>query len=207
MRAGIEGANAGATEAEIAAHAESAIRFAGAEISFTTIVGSGPRTALTTFLPSGRQPEAHDIVVLDCGARVSGYHGDMCRAIVIGGPDAEQRRMLDAVAAGVRAGGDAAHAGATVGSVHHAARNAVADAGYGDAFWGYYMPHGAGAAQHEMPLGLAHEGMLLEAGMVLCIEPGLAIPGVGGIVLEQMIQVSPDGPEVLNALPLELWET
>jgi len=207
MRAGIEGAKAGATELEIAAHAESAIRFAGAEISFTTIVGSGPRTALTTFLPTGRRPETHDFVVLDCGARVNGYHGDMCRAIVIGGPNPEQRRMLEAVAAGVRAGGAAAHPGATVGSVHHAARNAVAAAGYGDAFWGYYMPHGAGAAQHEMPLGLAHEGMQLEAGMVLCIEPGLAISGVGGIVLEQMIHVSPEGPEVLNALPLELWET
>jgi Xaa-Pro aminopeptidase len=207
MRAGIEGAKAGATEAEIAAHAESAIRFAGAEISFTTIVGSGSRTALTTFLPSARRPETHDIVVLDCGARVSGYHGDMCRAIVIGGPDPDQRHMLEAVAAGVRAGSAAAHPGVAVGSVHHAARNAVAGAGYGDAFWGYYMPHGAGAAQHEMPLGLAHEDMLLEPGMVLCIEPGHAIPGVGGIVLEQMIHVGAEGPEVLNALPIELWET
>lgn len=207
MRAGIEGARGGATEVEIAASAESAIRFAGAEISFTTIVGSGPRTALTTFLPRGRRPATHDIVVLDCGARVSGYHGDMCRAVVIGGPDREQRRMLEAVAAGVSAGTEAAHPGETVGSVHLAARTAIADAGYGDAFWGYYMPHGAGAAQHEMPLGLAHGDMLLEAGMVLCIEPGIAIPGVGGIVLEQMIHVGLNGAEVLNALPLELWET
>ena len=207
MRAGIEGARGGATEVEIAAHAESAIRFAGAEISFTTIVGSGPRTALTTLLPSGRRPDAHDIVVLDCGARVSGYHGDMCRAVVIGGPDREQRRMLEAVAAGVRAGTAAAHPGATVRSVQVAARTAIADAGYGDAFWGYYMPHGAGAAQHEMPLGLAHADMLLEAGMVLCIEPGISIPGVGGIVLEQMIHVGSNGAEVLNTLPLELWET
>ena len=207
MRAGIEGARGGATEVEIAAYAESAIRFAGAEISFTTIVGSGPRTALTTFLPSGRRPQTRDIVVLDCGARVNGYHGDMCRAIVIGGPDREQRRMLEAVAAGVRAGTQAAHPGATVGNVQLAARTAIADSGYGDAFWGYYMPHGAGAAQHEMPLGLVHADMLLEEGMVLCIEPGIAIPGVGGIVLEQMIHVGQDGAEVLNDLPLELWDT
>lgn len=207
MRAGIEGARGGATEVEIAACAESAIRFAGAEISFTTIVGSGPRTALTTFLPTGRRPAAHDIVVLDCGARVSGYHGDMCRAVVIGGPDREQRRMLDAVAAGVRAATATARPGASVSSVQLAARSTIADAGYGDAFWGYYMPHGAGAAQHEMPIGLAHGDMLLEAGMVLCIEPGIAIPGIGGIVLEQMIHVGSNSAEVLNALPLDLWDT
>jgi Xaa-Pro dipeptidase len=69
------------------------------------------------------------------------------------------------------------------------------------------MPHGAGAAQHEMPIGLAHGDMLLEAGMVLCIEPGIAIPGIGGIVLEQMIHVGSNGAEVLNALPLDLWNT
>jgi Xaa-Pro aminopeptidase len=68
------------------------------------------------------------------------------------------------------------------------------------------MPHGAGAGQHETPLGLADGEMPLRSGMVLCIEPGIAVAGVGGVVLEQMIGITKDGCEVMNKLPLELWE-
>ncbi len=205
MAAGLAAAREGATELDVAAAAESAIRHAGAEISFTTIVGSGPRTALTTFLPSSRVMIEGDLVVLDCGARVAGYHGDMCRAIVVGPPSAEQRRILEATRDAVNAAIEAARPGVTVRKVQQRAREAVERAGLGEHWWGYYMPHGAGAAQHEMPIGLRHGDMRLEPGMVLCIEPGIAVHGVGGVVLEQMILVTEDEAEVLTQLPLELW--
>jgi Xaa-Pro aminopeptidase len=206
MRAGLELADGGATEIEMVAAAESVIRAHGAELAFTTVAGSGPRTGLSTFLPDGRTIGEGDLVVLDLGARVAGYHGDMCRAVVRGTPDEAQRRMLEAATDAVGRAIDAMRPGATVGEVHHAARAAVEDAGLGERFWGYYMPHGIGAGQHEMPLGLGDAGFELREGVVVCVEPGIALPGVGGVVLEQMVAVTADGAEVLNELPLELWE-
>jgi Xaa-Pro aminopeptidase len=107
----------------------------------------------------------------------------------------------------VQAGIDAARSGARVADVQGAARRVADDAGFGDSWWGSYMPHGAGAAQHEPPLGLDHADMRLREGMVLCIEPGVAVPNVGGVVIEQMIHVTDDRAEVMNHLPLEAWES
>jgi Xaa-Pro aminopeptidase len=205
MRAGLELIERGATEIEMVAAAESAIRSSGAELAFTTVAGSGPRTGLSTFLPQARTIEPGDLVVLDLGARVAGYHGDMCRAVVRGAPDETQRAMLEGARDAVVAAVAAMRPGATVGAVHHAAREAVEDAGLGERFWGYYMPHGIGAGQHEMPLGLGDADFELREGVVVCVEPGIAIPGTGGVVLEQMVAVTSDGAEVLNDLPLELW--
>lgn len=206
LAAGVAAMVEGAAEFEVAAAAECAIRSEGAELSFTTVMGAGPRTALTTFLPTDRRLARGDIAVLDCGARVAGYHGDMCRSSVVGRASAEQRRILDAAKAAVEAGIRAARPGATVRDLHEAAKAAAVSAGFGESWWGSYMPHGAGAGQHETPLGLADGEMPLRAGMVLCIEPGIAVAGVGGVVLEQMIGITEDGCEVMNELPLELWE-
>ena len=145
--------------------------------------------------------------MLDCGARVSGYHGDMCRSTVVGEPDARQLRMLEAVRSGILAGIEAARPGAMVNDIHHAAKAAVTEAGFGDAWWGDYMPHGIGAGQHEAPIGLPDGDVVLRPGMCLCVEPGVGVTGVGGVILEQMIEITPDGHRVLNTLPLALWET
>jgi Xaa-Pro aminopeptidase len=205
MAAGLRAAQEHATEVQVATAAESAIRAEGAEISFTTVAGSGPRTALTTFLPSDREIASGDLVVLDCGARVAGYHGDMCRAIVVGGPDPQQLRLLEAARDAVAAATQAARPGVKIRDVHTAARTAVEEAGLGEHFWGYYMPHGIGAGQHETPLGLQDADLVMDEGMVVCVEPGIAVPSVGGVVLEQMIAIGSDGAETLNTLPLELW--
>jgi Xaa-Pro aminopeptidase len=205
MAAGLQAAREDATELQVATAAENAIRAEGAEISFTTVAGSGPRTALTTFLPSERAIARGDLVVLDCGARVAGYHGDMCRAIAVGGPDPMQLRLLEAARDAVTVATQAARPGVKIRDVHTAARTAVEEAGLGEHFWGYYMPHGIGAGQHETPLGLHDGDLVMEEGMVVCVEPGIAVPGVGGVVLEQMIAIGSEGAETLNTLPLELW--
>ena len=206
MRAGLDLVAESALETEVAAAAEYAIRRAGAELSFATVMGAGPRTADATFFPQRRPMTAGEYVVLDCGARVEGYHGDMCRTVIVGPPSAEQRRVLEAVERCVHAAIAAARPGATVRDVHQAARRSVEASGYGDNWWGYYMPHGAGTGQHEIPAGLDDGDLVLVPGMVMCIEPGVALPGVGAVILEQMVVVGDGGAETLNALPLDLWD-
>lgn len=206
MRAGLDEVRDGGSEHAVVAAAEHAIRRAGAEIAFATVMGAGPRTAFATFFPSHRPMRRGDLAVLDCGARIEGYHGDMCRTVAIGGPDAVQRPMLEAVAESVRAATDAARPGARVADVNAAAHEAVRAAGFGDAWWGAFMPHGTGTGQHEMPHALADGELVLEPGMVMCIEPGIAVPDVGAVILEQMVLVGDAGAETLTALPLEMWD-
>jgi Xaa-Pro aminopeptidase len=205
MAAGLEAVADGAREVEVAAAAEHAIRRSGAELSFTTVAGAGPRTALGTFLPGDRPMRTCEAVVLDCGARVHGYHGDMCRTVAVGEPPSDLEQALQAVAAAVETAIAAARPGATVAELREAARGAVTAAGLGEAWWGEFMPHGAGTGQHEPPYGDRDPTCVLREGMVLCIEPGVLLPGRAGVVHEQMIAVTAGGAEVLNRLPLRMW--
>ena len=206
MAAGLAQIKDGAAEVDVAAAAEAVIRSAGAEPSFVTEMGSGPRTALGTFLPGGRTLSRGEFAVLDCGARVHGYHGDMCRTVVVGGANAEQARKLKAVEAAVGRAIDAIKPGATVGDIRDEAANAIADGGYGDNWWDAFMPHGNGAGQHERPNAKEHPDQELQEGMVLCIEPGITVADEGAVIIEQMIAVAADGAEVLNKLPTNMWE-
>ncbi len=206
MRAGLNQIKEDATELEVAAAAEGVIRRAGAEPSFVTEMGSGPRTAYGTFLPGRRRFSKGEIAVLDCGARLYGYHGDMCRTVVVGGPDDDQRHKLEAVQSSVEKSIAAIQPGVTVGDIRDVAAAAIADAGYGAYWWDAFMPHGNGAGQHEMPNAMDHPEVELQEGMVLCIEPGITIPGQGAIIVEQMVAVGPTGAEVLNQLPMNVWD-
>ena len=206
MAAGIAEVRPGVSEAEVAAKAEYSIRRTGAELSFVTVMGAGVRTAAATFFPQRRQMREGEYAILDCGARVEGYHGDMCRTVVVGGPSRRQRHVLETTAEAVRSAIDTARPGATVRDVHDAARSVVTAAGYEKSWWGYYMPHGFGTAQHEAPAGLRHGDMVLADGMVICVEPGILLAGEGAVILEQMVAVRATGPETMNELPLNLWE-
>jgi Xaa-Pro aminopeptidase len=193
MRAGLDTIREDATEQQVAAAAEGVIRGAGAEPSFVTEMGAGPRTALGTFLPGTHRLKNGEVAVLDCGARVWGYHGDMCRTVIVGGPNDAQTHLLEAVETAVHTSIAAAKPGATVGSIRDVAAQAIEDAGYGDHWWDAFMPHGNGAGQHEMPNAKEHPEVELQEGMVLCIEPGITVPGEGAFIIEQMIAVGSDG--------------
>jgi Xaa-Pro aminopeptidase len=206
MAAGLAQIKDGAAEVDVAAAAEAVIRSAGAEPSFVTEMGSGPRTALGTFLPGGRTLSRGEFAVLDCGARVHGYHGDMCRTVVVGGANSEQANKLRAVEAAVGRAVAAIKPGATVGDIRDEAAHAIADAGYGENWWDAFMPHGNGAGQHERPNAKEHPDQELHEGMVLCIEPGITVAEEGAVIIEQMIAVAADGAEVLNKLPTNMWE-
>lgn len=206
MEAGLRTIGEGRTEVEVAAAAEQVIRTAGAEPSFVTEMGAGPRTALGTFLPGLRRFERGQVAVLDCGARLHGYHGDMCRTVVVGGPDDEERAMLEAVARAVETATEAAKPGVTVGAVRDAAAATIEEAGFGEHWWDAFMPHGNGAGQHEPPNAKEHPDLPLREGMVLCIEPGITVPGKGAFILEQMVYIGENGAETLNRLPLDMWD-
>jgi Xaa-Pro aminopeptidase len=206
MLAGLERVRDGAREIEVAAAAEAVIRGAGAEPSFVTEMGSGPRLAYGTFLPGTRTLAGGELAVLDCGARVHGYHGDMCRTVVVGGPDGRQRAMLEAVERAVSDAIAVMAPGVTVGEVRDAAAESIAGSGFADNWWDAFMPHGNGAGQHEPPNAKEHPHLPLRDGMVLCIEPGITVPGEGAVIIEQMVTVTTDGAEVLNALPTDMWD-
>jgi Xaa-Pro aminopeptidase len=206
MEAGLRTIGEGRSEVEVAAAAEGVIRAAGAEPSFVTEMGAGPRTALGTFLPGQRRFERGQVAVLDCGARLHGYHGDMCRTVVVGGPGREERAMLEAVAHAVDAAIDAAKPGVTVGAVRDAAAAAIEERGYGEYWWDAFMPHGNGTGQHEPPNAKEHPNLPLQEGMVLCIEPGITVPGRGAFILEQMVLIRENGAEAFNQLPLDMWD-
>lgn len=196
----------GRSEAEIAASAEFTIRATGAELAFTTVMGSGPRTATGTFFPTARRVEAGDVLVLDCGARVEGYHGDMCRTVVVGPPTSVQRARLEAVALAVDLAVSSATPGVRIGDIQDAARQAIEDAGLGDYWWGYFMPHGAGTGQHEYPTGTSGRDEIVQEGMVLCIEPGITIPGEGAYILEDMVVIDRLRARKMASLRLDLWQ-
>lgn len=206
MEAGLRTIKEGSSEVEVAAAAEQVIRTAGAEPSFVTEMGAGPRTALGTFLPGQRRFERGQVAVLDCGARLYGYHGDMCRTVIVGGPDDGERAMLEAVAGAVGAATETAKPGVTVGAVRDAAAAAIKEAGFGEYWWDAFMPHGNGAGQHEPPNAKEHPDLPLREGMVLCIEPGITVPNKGAFILEQMVLIGEDGAETLNQLPLDMWD-
>jgi Xaa-Pro aminopeptidase len=205
MQAGLAEIRAGNTEMQAAAAAEAVIRAAGAEPSFVTEMGAGPRTAYGTFLPGANVFKDGDLAVLDCGARLHGYHGDMCRTVVVGTPDGRQQKMLEAVERAVTESIGAIRPGVTVGHIRDVAAASIADAGYADSWFDAFMPHGNGAGQHESPNAKEHPDLELQSGMVLCIEPGITISGEGAVIIEQMIAVTDDGAEVLNQLPTNMW--
>jgi Xaa-Pro aminopeptidase len=206
MRAGLAEIREGNTEVQAAAAAEAVIRAAGAEPSFVTEMGAGPRTAFGTFLPGMARFETGQIAVLDCGARLFGYHGDMCRTVVVGGPDERQRTWLEAVERSVEDALAAIRPGVTVGEVRDAAADSIAASGFAEYWWDAFMPHGNGVGQHEPPDAKQHPHVALQPGMVLCIEPGITVAGQGAIIIEQMIAVTDVGAEVFNQLPTNMWE-
>ena len=207
MRAGLAVTREGATEVEIAEAAESAIRSSGAEPSFITEIGSGARTAAGICLPTDRRIERGDIVTIDVGGMVEGYHGDMARALAIGGPNEMQRRLLEAVDSSHAAAVAAIRPGLTVRELNAIAADAVAKVGLSEYWSGDFMPHGLGTAQHEPPEGPKDFDMELRAGMVLAIEPVIVVPDVGGVIAEHMVVVTDGGVEELSEIPTDIWRS
>jgi len=198
----------GRTELDIAADIDHRLRRAGFERpAFDTIVASGPNSALPHAQPTERRVETSDLLLLDFGGVYGGYCSDLTRTLVVGTPAAAARTLYRAVADAQDAALAAVGPGVAADEVDGAARRVLAEHGLGEAF-GHATGHGLGLEIHEAPrLGpLRPAGPpadVLVPGMVVTIEPGAYVPGVGGVRIEDDVLVTEGGAERLTDVARE----
>ena len=177
----------GMTERQVAWELEKAMRDAGADsISFDTIVASGPNGALPHHRPSDKQIQDGEPVVIDMGARINGYCSDITRTIVVGKPDQQLDKVYHTVLDAQLNAIEEVRSGMTGHDADSLARTVIDAAGYGERF-GHSLGHGIGLAVHEVPVVGPRGGSILGKNMVFTIEPGIYIPGWGGVRIEDMV--------------------
>jgi Xaa-Pro aminopeptidase len=197
----------GRTEREIAADLEAALRRRGSEWHpFPTIVASGPRSALPHARTSGRAIEPGDWLLLDFGAQVDGYCADLTRTVVVGRrADERQRAIYELVQAAQRRALEHLRAGMTGREGDALAREVITERGFGHAF-GHSLGHGLGLEVHEAPRVAPTADAPLPLHAVVTVEPGVYLPGWGGVRLEDDIYLGPGGAECLSDNRTELVE-
>jgi Xaa-Pro aminopeptidase len=196
----------GVTEQAIAAAVDAAMREAGFERpAFETIVASGPNGALPHARPTGRVVMEQDGVLLDFGGVYDGYCVDLTRTLHIGPMPASFRRLFDAVREAQAAAIAEVRPGALPSAIDGAARQVLERHGLGEAF-GHGTGHGLGLEVHEEPRlsRLAAGGEPVQAGMIVTIEPGAYVAGIGGVRIEDDVLVIGGGCELLTHVPIEL---
>jgi Xaa-Pro aminopeptidase len=194
----------GNQEREVALELEFSMRRNGADnIAFDTIVVSGDRSALPHGRPSQKKIHKGDLVIIDFGVRYGGYYSDETRTFISGKPNRRQKEVYrivkdahDKAVSSVRPGMKAVELDAV-------ARGWIKDAGYGD-YFGHGTGHGVGLAVHEDPVIGPESEDVVEEGMVFTIEPGIYIPGWGGVRIEDMVLVTENGCEVLTDMSKEI---
>jgi Xaa-Pro aminopeptidase len=192
------------SEREFALELELSMRRRGASgNSFDPIVAAGPNGALPHARPTDRPIDAGELVVIDFGCIVDGYCSDMTRTVSVGDPGADARRLWDLVCESQRAGRAAVRAGVACSEVDRACRDVIVDAGLGDAFV-HGTGHGVGLEIHEAPRVAASARDTLEPALVVTVEPGVYLPGVGGVRIEDTLVVTADGSEPLTEFPKDL---
>lgn len=205
MDEGIRKVKPGMTEAELTAELEYLMRMHGADgPSFSTIVLSGEKAALPHGSPGDRKITTGDFLLIDMGVIKNGYCSDITRTFVIGEPTEEQQQIYDIVRRSNEAGIEASRAGVPLCSIDSAARKVIEDDGYGD-YFNNRVGHGVGIEVHEAPSVHAKNESLAEPGNVFTIEPGIYIPGYGGVRIEDIVHITEDGQaEVLTSFPKDL---
>jgi len=204
LQAAIDMIRPGVTEREVAETWERAMLAAGSEgPAFTTIVGSGPNSANPHHTTGDRRLHAGDLVILDGGARVGGYLSDITRTVAVGELSAEARRIYEVVHAANQAGIAAVQTGASGATVDAAARGVIEAAGLGEYFV-HRTGHGLGIEAHEPPYLHAASTTPLPQGSTFTVEPGVYVPGVGGVRIEDDVRLTAEGAEVLTSFPREL---
>jgi len=196
----------GVTEQQVARHLETILRRDGGDgLSFDPIVAFGENAAEPHHEPSHRMLEEGDVVTMDFGALSSGYHADMTRTVAFGEPAPELKKIHDAVRQAQQAGIDAVRQGVTGAEVDASARAVIDGAGYGDAFT-HGLGHGVGLEIHEGPRLSSHYADALPARSVVTVEPGIYVPGLGGVRIEDMVEVTDDGGRVVGTSTRDLIE-
>lgn len=191
----------GMTEDDAAARFERYVREEGGSgISFPSIIASGPWSAMPHARPRREPLEAGAPIVIDVGARYQGYCSDLTRTLVLGEADAQFREVYEVVYAAQQAAIAGVEPGMRAADAHELAHAVIRAAGYGEQF-GHGLGHGVGLAVHEDPyLGPSSEHVL-EEGMVFTIEPGIYVPGWGGVRIEDIVVLEDGKARVLSHAP------
>jgi Xaa-Pro aminopeptidase len=194
----------GRTEAQIAAHLEYQMRLLGADgNSFPTIVAADANASLPHAIPGSRKVRRNGIVLIDWGARGNGYCSDLTRVVGVGGMSAKMREVYQVVLEAQLAAIDAIAPGKALKDVDGIARRIIDKAGYGPQF-GHSLGHGIGLDIHEQPTLSPRSHGMLEPGHVVTVEPGIYLPGVGGVRIEDDVLVTARGGQVLSSLGKDL---
>ncbi len=197
---------AGMTETDLAAEIEYRMRRLGAEkAAFDTIVAAGKHGALPHAQPGSKKIQNGQLVLIDMGVMENGYASDMTRMVHLGPVPRKTKKLYQSVLEAQLAALDAVKAGATGAAVDRAARQVLKKEGLGKAFL-HSTGHGLGLEIHENPRIAKTSETVLEAGMAITIEPGIYLPGWGGIRIEDTVVVTASGCEVLTPTSKELRE-
>ena len=179
----IEQLHVGMTEFEISALVHYYSIAAGAEaMSFDTIVATGERSAMPHGRPTDRRVQVHEPILIDFGVQINGYQSDMTRVCFLGAPTDQMAHVYETVLSAHLAGIDAIRCGVVARDVDAAARRVIAEAGYGEYFT-HGLGHGIGMGG-DLPLLNTSGDIVLDNGMIMSCEPGVYIPGVGGVRIE-----------------------
>ncbi|MEM1445679.1 MAG: aminopeptidase P family protein [Planctomycetota bacterium] len=196
----------GLTEAQVAAHLEYRMRDLSADgVSFPSIVAADANAALPHAIPGSRKLRKGSLVLIDWGAKYRGYCSDMTRVIALGKMKPKLREIyqvcLDAQLLAI----DAIAPGRKLRDIDAVARQHIKNAGFGE-YFGHGLGHGIGLDIHEEPRlsPLAPKDGVLEPGHVVTVEPGIYLPGLGGVRIEDDVLVTDHGHQVLTDLPKDL---
>jgi len=196
---------AGMTEKEIANELVIQLLKAGSssDMPFQPIVSLGENSANPHAVPTERALKQGDVLLIDYGASFEGYLSDITRTFTFGEVDNELLKIAEIVLKANRAGRQVGKPGLDIGAVDRAARSVITDAGYGPSFF-HRTGHGLGMEPHEPPYVFAENDTVLAPGMTFTVEPGIYLPGKGGIRIEDDVVVRSSGLESLTDLPREL---
>jgi Xaa-Pro aminopeptidase len=200
----------GRTEAEVAAEVREQLIAEGHEEAHFAIVGSGPNSASPHHEASERVIQAGEPIVLDIGGTLGGYGSDITRTLWVtggdpaNGPDERFRHLFNVLFTAQAAGTAAVRPGVACEAIDAAARAPIEAEGYGAAFF-HRTGHGIGLEGHEDPYLVAGNDLPLAEGMAFSVEPGIYFPGEYGARIEDIVVCGPDGPEILNQAPRELY--
>ena len=203
LRATMRQVKAGMTERKIAGLLMAEMLRGGGEgLSFPPIVVAGSNAASPHATPSDRPIQPGEAIVVDCGVTVGGYAADITRTFAIGALEPELDRVYELVRAANEAGRAKAGPGVAAEEVDRATRTVIEEAGYGEYFI-HRTGHGLGLETHEPPYIVAGNERLLEPGMTFTVEPGIYLPGRGGVRIEDDVVVISGGAESLTTFPRE----
>ncbi|SFS40478.1 Xaa-Pro peptidase family protein [Paenibacillus sp. 453mf] len=204
LRRGLSHVKEGVTEIELVAEMEYQMKKLGASgPSFDTMVLTGPNTALPHGVPGTRKLQYGDLLMFDMGVYANGYASDITRTFAFGELSPELTNIYNTVLAANLKGIKAVKPGATLASVDLAARQVTIDAGYGERFL-HRLGHGLGIDVHEYPSVHGANQELLTEGLTFTIEPGIYVPNLGGVRIEDEVLVTADGVKLLTSFPKEL---